>query len=174
MSVRDWKRPPAVRLALPAREVSFDDAFQGARAENPAREVGDFVLRRGDGVYAYQLAVVVDDRDMEVSEVVRGVDLLSSAARQIALAELLGARAPAFAHVPLVLGHGGERLQKRRPQDTLRGQRAQGVRPEAIIARLARALGLLDTGTAAITPSELLAHIAGDFSPLRQRTEIRL
>ncbi|MFN8644514.1 MAG: tRNA glutamyl-Q(34) synthetase GluQRS [Candidatus Binatia bacterium] len=144
MRVRPWKRPPAVRLAVPDRTVVVDDLAQGRLAQHVASAVGDFVLKRGDGVYAYQLAVVVDDLAMRVSEVVRGVDLLASAPRQALLAELLGGRPPSWLHVPLVLAPGGERLQKRTPSHTLAESRARGVGPAAVIARLARTLGLDD------------------------------
>lgn len=174
MRARAFKRPPAVRLALPDREVAIEDVLQGALRQNPSREVGDFVLRRGDGVHAYQLAVVVDDLAMEVTEVVRGIDLLSSAPRQALLAEMLGGRAPHFAHLPLLVDAHGERLQKRAPRHTLAGQRERAVSPAQVVARLGRALGLLRQPAAAMTPAELLEHVGGDFSPLRGSREVRL
>jgi len=174
MAERAWKRPPAVRLALPEREVVVADRWQGRLRQNPAHAVGDFVLRRGDGVYAYQLAVVVDDLEMAVTEVVRGVDLLGSAPRQALLAEMLGGQAPGWAHLPLVLDERGERLQKRAPRHTLAGLRDLGVAPERVVARLAHALGLLEDGIGAITPRELLARSGGDLSPLAGRTEVRI
>src|SRR5207247_1624702 len=127
MRARPWKRAPAVRVALPDREVVVDDALQGVVRQHVAQTVGDFVLRRGDGVYAYQLAVVVDDLAMGITEVVRGADLLDSAPRQALLAEMLGRRAPGFAHVPLVVGADGTRLEKRNPRHTLHGLRAMGM-----------------------------------------------
>jgi glutamyl-tRNA synthetase len=142
MSPRRFKRPPAVRLAVPDREVVVHDAFQGTVRQHVARDVGDFVLKRGDGVYAYQLAVVIDDLAMGVTEVVRGVDLLDSAPRQVLLAHMLGGRAPAFAHVPLVLDADGERLQKRAPRHTVAGLREAGTTGAALVGRLARALGI--------------------------------
>lgn len=145
MATRAWKRPPAIRLAVPEREIAVEDALQGHVAQNVQREVGDFVLRRGDGIYAYQLAVVVDDLAMEVSEVVRGVDLLSSAPRQVLLAEMLGGRAPQFAHVPLVVDAGGRRLEKRAARHTLRGQRELGRAPSSVMAELATVLGDLSS-----------------------------
>ncbi|MBN8611665.1 MAG: tRNA glutamyl-Q(34) synthetase GluQRS [Deltaproteobacteria bacterium] len=105
---------------------------------------GDFVVRRADGVHSYQLAVVVDDLAMEITDVVRGDDLLSSTPRQIVLIEALGGRAPRHAHVPLVLGPDGQRLAKRHGAVTVREQRDRGVTPELLIARLARSLGLVD------------------------------
>lgn len=144
MGVRQWKRPPAVRLAVPDHSVAIDDALHGRLVQHVAGEVGDFVLKRGDGVYAYQLAVVVDDLEMGITEVVRGVDLLASAPRQALLAELLGGRAPAWAHVPLVLAADGTRLQKRAPSHTLGESRDRGLTPAEVVARLARTLGLVD------------------------------
>lgn len=103
----------AVRICVPDREILFRDRTFGLQRVNLARECGDFVLRRADGAWAYQLAVVVDDALMGVTEVVRGEDLLLSAARQIYLYGLLGYRAPEFAHIPLLLNADGQRLAKR-------------------------------------------------------------
>lgn len=174
MRDRAWKRPPAVRVALPEREIVVHDLWQGERRQNVAAEVGDFVLKRGDGIYAYQLAVVVDDRDMGVSEVVRGADLLDSAPRQALLAEMLGGRAPRFAHTPLVLAADAARLQKRAPSHTLAAARAAGVAPGVVVARLAATLGVL-TGAAPVasaTPAALIDRV--DLAALRGRREVRL
>lgn len=114
MRERAWKRPPAVRLRVPDDAViTVRDRFQGDFTQDVARSVGDFVLRRGDGVYSYQLAVVLDDLAMRIGEVARAVDLLDSAPRQMLLARLLGGTPPSFAHLPLILAHDGERLAKR-------------------------------------------------------------
>ena len=107
------QRNPAWRLAVPDRASSFRDLLQGMHEENLLRDCGDFILRRSDGVYAYQLAVVVDDAAMGVTEVVRGADLLASTPRQLLLYRLLGLEAPAFYHFPLLLGSDGQRLSKR-------------------------------------------------------------
>mgnify|MGYP000355235234 CR=1 FL=1 len=144
MAARAWKRPPAVRVALPDRVVEVDDALQGRFRQHVAREVGDFVLRRGDGVYAYQLAVVVDDLAMRISEVVRGADLLASTPRQVLLAEMLGGTAPRFAHVPLIVDADGARLQKRAPRHTLAALRAAGVPAAAVRAQLESILSPLE------------------------------
>jgi glutamyl-tRNA synthetase len=144
MRSRAFRRPPAVRLAVPAGEAGFvevEDAVLGRIAEHVGEGTGDFVLRRGDGVYAYQLAVVVDDLAMGVTEVVRGADLAASAPRQALLARLLGAEAPRFAHVPLLLGPDGGRLAKRAPRMTLRDQRASGRQGADLLRALARAYG---------------------------------
>src|SRR5262249_19083821 len=116
MRPRSFRRPPAVRLRVPDGAVTVvDDAVLGRGREEAGTVTGDFVLRRGDGVFAYQLAVVVDDLAMGVTEVVRGGDLASSAPRQALLARLLGGEPPGFAHVPLLLGPDGARLAKRAP-----------------------------------------------------------
>jgi glutamyl-tRNA synthetase len=172
MRARPWKRPPAVRVVLPDREVVVDDAFQGRMRQDVAQTVGDFVLKRGDGVYAYQLAVVVDDLAMGITEVVRGADLLGSAARQVLLAELLGGRAPGFAHVPLVVDAHGARLEKRSPRHTLHGWRASGRAADSLVTLLARSLGLVGDQLSGVTPAAL-RHV---FDPvvLHARRELRL
>ncbi|MDD3352300.1 tRNA glutamyl-Q(34) synthetase GluQRS [Zoogloea sp.] len=102
----------AWRLAVPAGPIHFEDGVQGAIREEVACEVGDFVLLRADGLFAYQLAVVVDDAEAGVTEVVRGADLLDSTARQILLQRLLGYPAPAYAHLPVACNLAGEKLSK--------------------------------------------------------------
>ena len=97
------KKAPAYRLMVPDEEITFTDGCMGTHTENLLRDCGDFYLRRADGVFAYQLAVVVDDARMGVTEVVRGADLLSSTARQLYLYRLLGLQPPRFAHCPLLL-----------------------------------------------------------------------
>lgn len=144
MRERAFKRPPAVRLAIPedARAiVTTHDRVLGARTEHVGEKTGDFVLRRGDGVFAYQLAVVVDDLAMHITEVVRGMDLEGSSARQTLLATLLGGAPPTFAHVPLLVGAHGERLAKRAKGVTLRDHRAAGEDPSALVRAIARAYG---------------------------------
>ena len=102
----------AVRLRTHATPISFDDRIQGKIEQRVEKEVGDFVLLRADGLYAYQLAVVVDDFDQGVTDVVRGADLLDSTARQIHLQRILGARTPRYAHVPVAVNDAGEKLSK--------------------------------------------------------------
>jgi len=172
MQVRAWRRPPAVRLAVPDGDVTIDDLFQGRLQQNVFASVGDFVLRRGDGIFAYQLAVVVDDTAMAVTEVVRGCDLLSSTARQILLAELLGETPPAYAHVPLIVDNDGNRLQKRDPHQTLRGLRDLGLSAERVIGSLAATLRLVAADTTSMSLPALLD--AADLSGLQQRHEARL
>ena len=111
-------RPPALRLRVPADSdpagtISFIDRTYGPHREVLARECGDFLVRRSDGVFAYQLAVTVDDAEMGVTEVVRGRDLLPSVARQVYLQRLLGAAEPEYAHIPLLVAPDGRRLSKR-------------------------------------------------------------
>ncbi len=139
---REMKRAPALRVRVPEEVVAFDDAVFGRVAQNLAREAGDFVLRRGDGVYAYQLAVVVDDAASGITDVVRGRDLAASTARQIWLARALGAPTPSYAHVPLVVAPGGARLEKRTRGAKIRDLREAGVPAATILGALAHGLGL--------------------------------
>ncbi len=101
-----------MRLRTHATPIAFVDRIQGEIEQRVEREVGDFVLRRADGVVAYQLAVVVDDHDQGVTDVVRGADLLDSTARQIHLQRILGAPQPSYAHVPVAVNTAGEKLSK--------------------------------------------------------------
>jgi len=103
----------AIRFRAPDEVIAFDDLLRGRVEENVVRETGDFVVRRADGLFAYQLAVVVDDEEQGVTQVVRGADLLSSTARQIALQRALGYRTPEYAHLPLVVNADGAKLGKR-------------------------------------------------------------
>jgi glutamyl-Q tRNA(Asp) synthetase len=102
----------AARLRVTDTEVTFVDPIQGHYAQRLARDVGDFVVKRRDGLFAYQLAVVVDDADQGVTHVVRGADLLDNTPRQLHLHELLGHRAPEFAHVPVIVDRDGRKLSK--------------------------------------------------------------
>ena len=137
---RALKRSPALRLRVPDEEVSFTDGHMGLYRENLARDCGDFLLRRSDGMFAYQLAVVVDDAAMGVTEVVRGADLLDSTPRQQLLYRLLDLPAPEFIHFPLLLSHDGRRLSKRNADaglDVLRDRCA----PEEVLGKLAYLAG---------------------------------
>jgi glutamyl-tRNA synthetase len=148
-------RVPALRFRVSAGTVAFDDAIAGRFEQNVAREVGDFIVRRADGLYTYQLAVVADDAAMEISQIVRGADLLHSTPRQIALQRALGHPSPEYAHVPLVLGAGGERLAKRDRASAIRALRSEGVAPDHVVGTMARSLGLLDE-VRPVWPRELL------------------
>ncbi len=129
---------------MEAGSRTFDDLVQGTITENVQAEVGDFVVKRRDGLYAYQLAVVVDDLAMDISEVVRGEDLLQSTARQIMLIEALGGTPPIYAHVPMILDAAGDKLSKRHQGLTLRELREAGVQPEHLIGYFAYSLGLIN------------------------------
>lgn len=146
-------RAPAWRFRMDV-PPTFVDALAG-RAP-PGLGAGDFVVRRADGVHAYQLAVVVDDRAMGITEVVRGDDLLASTPRQIALHRALGSEPPAWMHVPLVLGPDGVRLSKRHGAIGIATWRDRGVRPERIVGLLAASLGLVPAGTS-VAARELVA-----------------
>jgi len=159
---RRASRPAALRFRTPAGEVRFHDAIQGEVAFRPAAETGDFVVRRRDGVAAYQLAVVVDDAAMGITHVLRGADLLPSTARQLLLYRALGLRPPEWAHVPLLLGPDGERLAKRHGAVSLRELRERGAAPERVVGWLAASCGLAAPGEEA-APRDLVDR----FSPER-------
>ena len=129
-------RAPAMRLMVPDETWSFTDGHMGHYGENLLHECGDFLLRRSDGMFAYQLAVVVDDAAMGVTEVVRGSDLLSSTPRQLYLYDLLGLKAPEFIHFPLLLAPDGRRLSKRDADAGLDDLRFK-LTAEEILGRLA-------------------------------------
>ncbi|MDD6239617.1 MAG: tRNA glutamyl-Q(34) synthetase GluQRS [Oscillospiraceae bacterium] len=136
-------KKPALRIRLPDREISFRDGLQGNVTMNLQREFGDIILRRADGVAAYQLAVVVDDGTEGVTEVVRGRDLLSSTPVQLYLYELLGLTPPRFYHVPMLLAPDGRRLSKRN-RDLDFGYLRQHFSPEEIIGLLGHLAGLME------------------------------
>lgn len=135
------ERAPSLRAAVPDMEITFTDGNCGVYAENLMRDCGDFLVRRSDGVCAYQLAVTVDDALMGVTRVVRGRDLLSSTPRQIWLHRSLGFVPPRYAHTPLLLAHDGRRLSKRE-RDMDMGALRERFTPEEIIGRLAVLAGL--------------------------------
>lgn len=140
-SARGWQ--PALRLRVPQRCIHFTDLNYGPQSQNLTSESGDFVLRRSDGVHAYQLAVSVDDALMGITRVVRGQDLLSSTGRQILIHELLGFVAPEYGHVPLVVGQDGRRLSKRHFATDFGYWRERGLGPESIVGYLAWRSGLI-------------------------------
>jgi glutamyl-Q tRNA(Asp) synthetase len=102
----------SIRLRMPDLDVSFEDAIYGVQMQNLGRDVGDMVLKRADGYFAYQLAVVIDDAEQEITQIVRGADLLDSSLRQIYLQKQLGYSTPKYAHIPLVLDKNGQKLSK--------------------------------------------------------------
>ena len=137
-------RKPAWRVIVPDKVWSFTDRVQGDYSLNLATDCGDMVVRRADGVYVYQLAVTVDDGEAGVTEVVRGMDLLSSAPRQMYLQELLGFSHPEYGHVPMLLAPDGRRLSKR-DKDLDLGELRKRLTPEQLIGNLAYAAGLTET-----------------------------
>ncbi|WP_020111040.1 tRNA glutamyl-Q(34) synthetase GluQRS [Rhodococcus sp. 114MFTsu3.1] len=144
-------RPPAVRLKADVTEFSFHDDVLGAFHG----QVDDLVLRRVDGVAAYNLAVVVDDGEQGVDQVVRGDDLLTSSPRQAYLASLLDIPAPTYAHVPLALNAQGKRLAKRDGAVTLEDQAALGLGPRDVLHLLARSLELAEADEQ-VSPGDIL------------------
>lgn len=138
---REMKRAPALRMRTPIDPIAWDDREKGPQSDSPARAAGDFVLQRGDGVFAYQLACAVDDWAMGITDVIRGDDLLSSTPRQIAILNALGTdRVPSYGHLPLVKAADGSRLAKRTPGALVRDLRAKGISPKEILAILSGAL----------------------------------
>ena len=151
----------ALRFSIHDDVVQFEDRVQGTVEERVSETTGDFVLKRRDGLYAYQLAVVVDDLAMGITEVVRGADLLDSTARQIQLIDALGGERPTYAHLPLVVNAEGEKLSKRDEALTLRSLREAGVAPEAITGALAHSLGLLERAEPVVARA-LVPHFRWD------------
>ena len=144
---REALRPPATRLRVPGLDntadvVEFVDRVYGAQCEALAAECGDFLIRRSDGVFAYQLAVVVDDAAMGVTEVVRGCDLLGSTPRQIYLQNLLGLPHPRYAHVPLLVAEDGRRLSKRDGDLDMGALKERFGTPERLLGWLAGRTGI--------------------------------
>ena len=158
-----FDRKPAWRVIVPDKKWEVEDLVQGHYELNLATECGDMVVRRADGVYVYQLAVTVDDGEAGVTEVVRGMDLLSSAPRQMYLQELFGFDHPTYAHVPMLLAPDGRRLSKR-DRDLDLGELRRRVTPEKLIGTLAYAAGLIDQNTA-LSARELAAEF--DWKRLR-------
>ncbi len=134
-------RPTALRVCVPDTQISFTDGILGFMTENVQATIGDFVIQRNDGVWAYQLACVVDDIQMQITDVLRGADLCSSTARQIVLYQALGAIVPRFYHVPLLQSHHGQRLAKRDHATSLKTLRETGIAASKVTSQLAQSLG---------------------------------
>ena len=149
-------RDPAWRVRVSDKQWQIEDRVQGSYRENLATDCGDFVVRRADGVFVYQLAVTVDDGEAGVTEVVRGTDLLSSAPRQMYLQELFGFAHPAYGHVPMLLAADGRRLSKR-DRDMDLGFLQTHTTPQKLLGLLAFASGLTDRPEA-ISARELAAE----------------
>jgi glutamyl-tRNA synthetase len=140
-------RRPALRFRVDdERTVSFTDLLIGPVEQQVQQAVGDFIVCRSDSIFAYQFAVVVDDALMHINQVVRGIDLLPSTARQILLFEALGFPVPTYAHAPLLVDERGERFSKRIQSAGLEPLRAVGATPEQIVGQLAADCGLVDRG----------------------------
>lgn len=157
------ERKAATRVMVPDRDITFVDVHYGEQTVNLQRQCGDFILRRADGAWAYQLAVVVDDALMGVTEVVRGRDLLLSVPQQQYLFSLLGYDAPTYAHIPLLCNEAGQRLSKRDKSLDLGALREQ-YKAEEIIGMLAHYAGLTETADT-ITPKELIPLFAWQKVP---------
>ena len=156
---------PSWRIMVPDKLWTVDDKVQGHYELNLATECGDMVVRRADGVYVYQLAVTVDDGEAGVTEVVRGMDLLSSAPRQMYLQELFGFAHPEYGHVPMLMAEDGRRLSKR-DRDLDLGELQKRIKPEQLIGSLAHASGLIDV------PQRIsAAELAKEFSWNRLKKE---
>ncbi len=152
-------RRPSWRVRAGGERVDVVDRLHGRFAGL----IDDFVVRRADGAPAYQVAVVVDDHDQGVGEVVRGDDLLDTTPRQVWLAGRLGLAVPAYAHVPLVLGPDGQRLAKRHGAVTLSDLHARGIEPPAVLGAMAASLGLAEVGAHV----QSVAELVGAFDPDR-------
>jgi glutamyl-Q tRNA(Asp) synthetase len=152
--------PAAVRLRTDEAEIAFEDRLQGRIAQRLAADIGDFVLKRKDGLFAYQLAVVVDDADQGITDVVRGADLLLSTPRQVWLQRQLGMTTPRYLHLPVATNAAGQKLSKQ--------TQAPALDPGAALAELGRALAFLgqapvETGS----PAQFLAAAASGWNPAR-------
>ena len=156
IAVKSVRRAPAQRLRVPDDTYSFEDMVQGRYKQNLAHDCGDFLIRRADQAFAYQLAVVVDDAAQGVTSVVRGVDLLCSTPQQLYLQELLGLDHPRYAHIPLLVAEKNRRLSKRDHDAGIEELLARFKTPEAIIGHIAGICGLAPTCDPA-TPEQLLA-----------------
>lgn len=160
---RAARRRPGWRVRVPHKCVSFLDGCQGPYTQELARACGDFPIRRWDGAWAYQLAVVVDDGEMGITQVVRGRDLLSSTPRQLWLYEALGLTPPVFFHVPLLLAPDGRRLAKR-DADLDMGVLRRRYTPEALLGLLARLAGQQETA-APVSAAELAGRFTWSLVP---------
>lgn len=163
--IKSKTRKPAMRVAVPDIKISFIDGVMGEYTEDLTSECGDFIIKRSDGVYAYQLAVTADDALMGVNEVVRGHDLIGSTARQIWLHELFGFKPPKFYHMPLLVAPDGRRLSKR-DKDLDLGVIRQHMKPQTLIGILAFICGLIDKKED-ISLDELIKIFSWDKIPNR-------
>lgn len=160
-------KTPAMRFLMAERPIAFRDGWMGDVVFE-GEALGDFVAKRADGMFSYQLAVTVDDAAMGITDVLRGADLLDSTPRQLALYEALGLAAPSFAHVPLIVDAAGERLSKRDKSLTLASLRDGGTAPQRLVGALACAAGWIDRPEP-VSPRELVplyAPLGRDGAPV--------
>lgn len=160
---REVAKTPSLRFVMPDRPVSFTDGIAG-RMTCAAGAGGDFIVKRADGIVGYQLAVVVDDAAMGITDVLRGWDLLDSTPRQLMLAEALGVQPPRYAHAPLLLGPDGNRLAKRHGDIAIAVLRESGYRPEGIVGLLGWLYGLTDRPEP-VCARELIPYFKLEFIP---------
>lgn len=165
------KRKPCTRVVVPDTAVSFTDGIYGETSQNLARDCGDFIVRRSDGVFAYQFAVAIDDCETGVTEVVRGDDLLYSTPRQIYIMNLLGYTPPSYAHIPLVTDSKGRKLSKSEGDHI--SDKLHRLPPERILGALGYAAGILPTDRAAEL-AELVELFDIDIIKKGKRNTIRL
>jgi glutamyl-tRNA synthetase len=166
------QRRPSLRFRVDdERIVTFTDLLAGPCTQHVQRTAGDFIVRRSDGIFAYQFVVVIDDALMHINQVVRGHDLLSSTARQILLFEALGFPVPTFAHVPLVRDEHGKRLAKRSQSEGLAPLQAQGLTPAQILGKLAASCGFIEQNVSC-SPYELLQLFANQLYDI-MRTKLQ-
>ncbi len=158
---RMCEREPSYRLEVPDRAYALEDLIQGRYEQNLASECGDFVIRRADGLFAYQLAVVVDDAEQGVNCIARGMDLLCSTPQQMFLQEILGYIHPTYAHVPLLVSQRDRRLSKRDHDASLDEMLARYGSPQGVIGHIAGLTGLAST-CEPISPEELLGMFEFD------------
>lgn len=163
------QRPPAIRIRVPNEEVSYVDGHFGYQTENLQLDCGDFIIRRSDKSFAYQLAVVVDDALMGVTQVVRGCDLLPSTHQQLFLYKMLGFNAPQFYHLPLLMSQSGARLAKRDVGADVGALRLSCCRAQRVIGQLAFWAGLIDRPQP-ISADELLSEFQWNKIPLKNIT----
>lgn len=161
-------RKPSTRIIVPDQDITFQDVHYGKHTVNLARHCGDFILRRADGAWAYQLAVVVDDALMEITEVVRGCDLLLSAPQQIFMHRLLGYEPPAFCHLPLLCNKAGQRLSKRDKSLDMESLRSR-YSAQQIIGKLAHLAGIIPEPTP-IEARNLIPLFSWDKVPVENIT----
>lgn len=158
-------KTPALRVKVAAAKIIFDDECLGLQQQVLAEQVGDFVLKRADGLFAYQLAVVVDDLAQGITDVVRGADLIDSTARQIYLAQLLTASDRQseirYCHVPLMMDDSGSRMAKRDGSESIQAWQQAGHNKQQLVAHLAASLGLWQRGSA-VSAQNLLAELNFD------------